>query len=66
LVTATILLPLIIMTAFGFGGSPVPSIKVGPNNTDIVSLLFIVSSDNDDNTADDESFGEMEEETMLL
>jgi hypothetical protein len=65
LVTATILLPLIIMTAFGFGGSPVPSIKVGPTNTDIVSLLFIESSNNDDND-DDEPFGGMEGEITLL
>lgn len=50
------------MTAFGFGGCPVPSIKVGPANTDIVSL-FIESSNNDDN---DELLGEMEVETMLL
>jgi hypothetical protein len=42
------------MTASGFGGSPVPSIKVGPTNTDIESL-FIVSSGNDDND-DDELF----------
>jgi hypothetical protein len=47
LVIATILLPLIIITAFGFGGSPVPSIKVGPTNTNIVSL-FIACSGNDD------------------
>ena len=54
------------MTAFGFGGSPVPSIKVGPANTDIVSLL-VVSTDNDDNDDDDdEPFWEMEGEIMLL
>jgi hypothetical protein len=50
------------MTAFGFGGSPVPSIKVAPTNTDIVSL-FIVSTDNDDN---DELFCEMEGEAIIV
>jgi len=50
------------MTAFGFGGSPVPSIKVAPTNTDIVSL-FIVSSDNDDN---DDLFSEMEEAIIVV
>jgi hypothetical protein len=49
-------LPLIIITALGFGGSPVPSIKVGPTNTDIVSLLFIVSNDNDDDNNNEDPF----------
>jgi hypothetical protein len=36
------------MTACGFGEFPVPSIKVGPTNTSIVSL-FVVSNDKDNN-----------------
>ena len=52
------------MTVFDFGGSPVPSIKVGPINTDTISL-FVLSCDSDD---DDGSFwkgAEGEEEKKL-
>ena len=41
MVTATILLPLTIITAFCFGGSPVPSISVDPINTNIVLLVVV-------------------------
>ena len=53
------------MTAFCFGGSPVPSIKVGPTNTVTVSLQ-IISWDKEEDDESVELFWDKEDEIILL